>query len=610
MRWTLRVLGVVGVVFGVSCTSGSPTSVEEERKGRARQGIAANIHPTAIQIDGPAASAPGADLFRDAGTPLNAGATADWVVDALANSGSNCLGRDGIATCVQPGVTGATGGTGHWNGVRIVDGIGSADQDIFLTGGKENDTSTWNIGPGSVGSSKYDMVQAYLANNQTHLFFGMERRGNNGTTDFEFEFNQKAPASMPGCVDAGNVPCRTVGDVLFIFDMQGSGTSGSATPSYLVWSGSSFEAADAGTDAGILSSINNSLATKGGPWGHVDSQGNWVLGNLDRFSFAEALAPLSLLPGVNACGGSAYVQVRTRASVRDNSDLKDTSKIFPYTFAGLIGSAVLLPSCDEGFGFDAGVVDLDGNPITNATCAWTFSNGQTVNTCAGFLDAGVGTYAATVVVTDPNNVACAANVDAGTIASRAQLAVTPSLAATCSLSFTYDGGVSGGANPANVQVAWAFTGGGVNPSSSSSRSGSVSVDAGNVEYTGTLTATETRDGLTCQASASAKATPYAPLVVDLALQPSVPQCQADGGMTDDAVTYAASASGGNGNHSIAWNGPSCSGATCTIDPASTTYCTAASVSATVSDTSNLCLPVTSETENYSKVTTITASDNP
>ncbi|HKQ51201.1 MAG TPA: hypothetical protein VJT74_02455 [Pyrinomonadaceae bacterium] len=83
--------------------------------------------------------------------------------------------------------TGAVGGKGHWNGVRIVDGIAQGDQDIFMTGGKENDTSTWNVGAGSVGSSKYDITQAYIANNQSTIFFGMERRGNNGTTAFDFE---------------------------------------------------------------------------------------------------------------------------------------------------------------------------------------------------------------------------------------------------------------------------------------------------------------------------------------------------------------------------------------------------------------------------------------
>ena len=109
----------------------------------------------------------------------------------------------------------APGGAGHWNGVRIVDGIDGADQDIFLTGGKENDLSTWNIGPGTVGSSKYDITQAYLANNQQSLFFGMERRGNNGTTAFDFEFNVLAPNPATPLV-----PTRSVGDVLFTFEMN------------------------------------------------------------------------------------------------------------------------------------------------------------------------------------------------------------------------------------------------------------------------------------------------------------------------------------------------------------------------------------------------------
>jgi len=61
----------------------------------------------------------------------------------------------------------------------------------------------------------------------------MERRGNNGTTAFDFEFNQQAPTSS-------YLPTRTVGDVLFTFEMQGSGGSGSATPHYYVWNGSAY----------------------------------------------------------------------------------------------------------------------------------------------------------------------------------------------------------------------------------------------------------------------------------------------------------------------------------------------------------------------------------
>ena len=68
-------------------------------------------------------------------------------------------------------------------------------------------------------------------------------------------------------------------------------------------------------------------------------------------------------------------------------------------------------------------------------------------------------------------------------------------------------------------------------------------------------------------------------------------------------------SGGDGNYGYTWNGISCSGATCTIDPAETNYCHDESISVSVGDGSGLCGSATSETETYSKVTIITASDN-
>jgi hypothetical protein len=283
----------------------------------------------AIEIDLPSANLyPGgstADCSSIAGAT-----TLDWVKDCAANTDTPSL-VDSIATGIQPGVTGKSGGTGHWNGVRIVDGIAGNDQDIFLTGGKENVTSSWNVGPGTVGSSKYDATQAYLASNKTTLFFGMERRGNNGTTAFDFEFNQAAPAST-------YVPTRTVGDVLLTFEMQGSGGSGSATAHYFKWNGSSY-VEQSSLPAGTTTSINQDTTTPAAPWGHVDSKGDWVGGNLARFEFAEAQVPLSILPGVNACGGHAFVEVRTRSSSTDNSDLKDTTKIFRFDFATPTASA-------------------------------------------------------------------------------------------------------------------------------------------------------------------------------------------------------------------------------------------------------------------------------
>ncbi len=601
--------GIMPLMLAASACSEEPTgttseveSPPPEETAVAAQAVAGNIEPDAIQIDG---ATVGADVLSNVGTPLNAGATKDWVADATGNTGTGCLGSDGVATCVEPDVTGASGGRGHWNGIYVVDGIGGDDQDIFLTGGKENDTSTWNIGPGTVGSSKYDMTQAYLANNQTRLFFGMSRRGNNGTTAFDFEFNQVAPMSSASCPQNPQIPCRTAGDVLFTFEMQGSGSSGSATPFVFTWNGSTFVSTSA---AGIISSINNSTTTAGPPWGHVDSHGEWVLGNLDRFTFAEAAAPLSLLPGVDACGGSAYVQVRTRSSSTATSDLKDTSRVFEFQFNSVDGSASLAPSCEQGFSYTASGTGSDGQPIANPVCSWTFSNGATSNTCSGFVSAAPGTYTGTVDISDPSAAECTVTKTTGSVHVYAPLSVTADLTATCTSSFTYDATPSGGSNPSGVGYAWTFGGGGTtSPSSSTTKSGSVTVGTPGVAYLGTVVVTDPRTDIECTASDSDSATPYAPLAVDLALSGAAQSCPS---MSTDAVTYAPSPAGGNGSYSYVWNGQACSGTSCTIDPTDGDFCDTGTVSVTIRDSSGLCASATSETESFSKVTLVTASNNP
>jgi hypothetical protein len=318
--------------------------------------VTGNINPLAIEIEkaGKAnlvAGTANADVFNPA-------ADSDWIKDSTGNTGTSCLPA-GIALCNQAGVTAATGGAGHWQGVRLVDGIdGSSEQDIFLNGGKENDLSTWNVGPGSVGSSKYDATQAYLANNQSDLFFGMERQGNNGTTAFDFEFNRNAPVST-------YKPTRTTGDVLFTFEMQGSGGSGSVTPHFFRYGAGGYT--EQALPAGTFSSINDNTTTAGEPWGHVDSHGTWVLGNLDRNTFAEAVVNLAAaFPGFNVCGqNSAYVEIRTRSSSTDNSDLKDTTKIFNYEFTPPASPATALAStCSQTFTYNS--------PGTASSYDWDF----------------------------------------------------------------------------------------------------------------------------------------------------------------------------------------------------------------------------------------------
>jgi hypothetical protein len=407
-----------------------------------------NIQPNAIEID------KNANLYPGDGNSniLNPGATADWVKDSLQNTDTDPDPNDPIAVGIVPNFTGAVGGKGHWNGLRIVDGIAQGDQDIFLTGGKENDTSTWNVGAGSVGSSKYDITQAYIANNQSTIFFGMERRGNNGTTAFDFEFNQKGTVG-------GYVPTRTVGDVLLTFEMQGSGGSGSAVPHVYRWNGSSYvEVALNTLPPGLVTSINN-VEVKPAPWGYVDSKGAWVLSpDIPRFEFAEAAVPLSVLPGVNACGGFAFVQVRTRSSSTATSDLKDTTKIFRYVFGGPSATATIAPSCTLQFAYSAaGSSDSTGNTTTpNLTYAWTFQRnsqpdgsgtwsnvGSSTSASGNFTASSAGRYRALLTVTEVAG--CTASTTSNEIDVSPMFAnATKSLATASTLAVTLTGSAPSG----------------------------------------------------------------------------------------------------------------------------------------------------------------------
>jgi hypothetical protein len=333
----------------------------------ARGAASGDISPKLLEIDD------SANLYLD---DLS-GDYVDWVKDSGTNSDPPSLingiatGLIRTATALNPIVTSAPLGTGHWNGVRIVDGIAGGDKNIFLTGGKENDVSTWNVGPGSVGSSKYDITQAYLANNTTTLYFGMERRGNNGTTAFDFEFNKLAPAPPISPATASYIPNRSVGDVLFTFEMQGSGTSGSAVPHFFIWDGSTF-VEDTTPPPSLVATINQAVVPAA-PWGYVTSKGVWALGSLPRFSFAEASVLLSAaFPGIEPCGTSFFVQVRTRSSSTENSDLKDTTPIFEFRFGGPDALPTYGFSCDPEFTFDGTAsVNAQGG-TTGLTYAWEF----------------------------------------------------------------------------------------------------------------------------------------------------------------------------------------------------------------------------------------------
>lgn len=537
--------------------------------------VSGNINPYAIEIE----KAGKADLV--AGTAnadvFNSAADHDWIAGATGNTGTGCLAMS-IATCNQAGLTAAAGGTGTWQGVRIVDGISSADQDIFLNGGKENDVSTWNVGPGSVGSSKYDATQMYLANNQTDLFFGMERAGNNGTTAFDFEFNRNAPA-----ISGSYVPNRAAGDVLFTFEMQGSGTTGSVTPHFYRYGSGGYT--EQSLPAGTFSSINNNTTTAGEPWGHVDSHGTWVLGNLDRNTFAEAVVNLaSVFPGFAACGNDgAYVQIRTRSSSTSTSDLKDTTKIFNYEFnPPQAPSTQLASTCTQSFTYAspgaatsydwdfvvsaaqaAAGVTLSGTGVTGPTTA---TNGDKVydsnlqgGTVTVGLPAGLASATIDVSQTTTNVANCQVGDGPYTVTVYRTLGATATLGALCDNRFSYASTVTGGRAP--YTYAWTFqrnanadgSGAWSDVGTSNIASGTF-VASSSGRYRALLTvrdaaATSNVTSVTpkpiCEAQATSNAVNVFPAVggtTSLATTCAAP----------DVLAYTATGTGGNGTYNYAW----------------------------------------------------------
>jgi hypothetical protein len=261
-----------------------------------------------------------------------------------------------------------------------------------------------------------------------------------------------------------------------------------------------------------------------------------------------------------------------------------------------------------------------GTPIPNPICEWTFDDGSTAVGCSGlraFPAVQGGTpHGATVKVTDPNVIVpdptapgCS-DTDAASVIVYPPLAVTADLEGTCVGTFTFSSQASGGTGKFTYQ--WAFAGPGVvTPSSTDGPSGSAAVDSGNQTYVGTVVLTDQRtDGLVCSVAGADPTRVFMPIQVNLARAASGPTCP---GMLSDRAQYIANPSGGSGAHELIWSGAQCVGSVCTIDPPDDAFCYSQSFSVTAKDTdpvaASLCAAATSETETYSKLTLVDATDN-
>jgi hypothetical protein len=267
----------------------------------------------------------------------------------------------------------------------------------------------------------------------------------------------------------------------------------------------------------------------------------------------------------------------------------------------LDGTANLTGACDLKIGYGSTVSGGSGA----YTYAWSFTPGtgaaSNPNGAGGTFTATTGgTYIGAVTIADARTDGASCSITRSDSAETwAKLGVSADLTGGCSSSFSYAATVSGG-SPAGVAYAWTFPGIG----SSAAQSGDIALGQqppGGTGVSGSVQVVDLRgDGAQCAASSSDNAQVFSPIAVHLTPSATSATCA-------DAITYSATITGGPASPILTWNGASCSGASCTVREAG--FCGTRSLSLAVSDGSGICAAAASETETYTKVTTVSASDN-
>lgn len=378
-----------------------------------------------------------------------------------------------------------------------------------------------------------------------------------------------------------------------------SGCSGtSASASVLVYPALTATASATGTCA---SSVNYGSVAGGGSGGYKYA---WT------FSGAGTATPGSSTSASGSftvsAGGTPYTANLVVTDARTDIACSANASAVAVPYASVVATASLSPTCGLQFGYTAGATQ-GGQPVANATCTWSFDGGASASgACSGSQAASAGSHSGTVTVSDPVS-GCSAILTPAAVRVYAPLAVSAALVGNCSNGIEYAATVTGGSNPAGTPVAWTFAGpGAVTPATSTLISGVAQVAVPAQSYSASVVATDPRTDIQCTASASASAIPYAPIVVSLSPSSGGGTCP---GLQSDAITYTASVSGGDGSYTYAWSDPACVGIACTIAPPPNTLCFNKSIAVQVTDRAGVCGASNSETETYSKVTVISASNN-
>ena len=270
-----------------------------------------------------------------------------------------------------------------------------AGDDSFGQGSKE-DTAVPTVVDGSIPPNKSDLKNFGLyketVGNKSYLnLFWTRVQDPSGTTNMDFEFNQKQAKAGDG---NGITPLRTVGDLLITYDLSNGGVN--ASISLRKWLGSAW-----GPETVLAPDALGTINTTAIP--ATDAGG---LGALSVRTFGEASIDLSRVFTSGACQsfGSAYL--KSRSSDTFNSAMKDFIAPMNITLSNC-GSIVINKTDDANSPLNGAQFTLyrDVAPLGVAKGAEDTSVG-TCTTAAGtcsFLDVALGKYWVVETITPANH---------------------------------------------------------------------------------------------------------------------------------------------------------------------------------------------------------------
>jgi len=284
---------------------------------------------------------------------------------------------------------------------RILDWTASADETTVAGSCLERGNA----------NGKDDFTQTYIANNNEFLYFGQERRTNNGNARVVWILSKLPPITVAvgGCaIDAvdpntgvpnhkGELQFKlSDGDVKLEVTFPSGSDINITSGDYdiLKYNGNSAgyaaaaaAVADANWGASTVSiqniAINSDEASLGhsgddsyAPWGGINAQGKTAAsGTFTKAQFLEWAVPLtganSIFGDAGLCGQALFFTGMTYASSGGSASLKDAIGPKLYSFGGITPTVHLENvGCGDSFRYSVEVLGIDGNPVTPDSVEW------------------------------------------------------------------------------------------------------------------------------------------------------------------------------------------------------------------------------------------------